>query len=380
MNSISGTHRRQRVGILFGGKSAEHDVSVQSARSILKALDKEKFDPVLIGIDRNGAWKLQDSVAFLAGTSTESATLAGVSTNELGLSLGSKHGWLTTPDRAPCRLDVIFPILHGPLGEDGALQGLLEMADIPYVGAGVLGSAVGMDKDVMKRLLHAAGVPVTEYIALRNEEGQTVDSKVVIETLGLPLFVKPANMGSSVGVSKVENEAELVRAIALGFRYDRKVLVEKAVDGDEVECALLGNEQPEVSVPGRIICKAEFYTYDAKYDEREATTLEIPAKLPKELREKVQEMAVKTYRVLECEGMARVDMFVTKQGDVFVNEINTLPGFTKFSMYPQLWEASGVSYTDLITELLGLAVERAERRRLYAVQGTAVVRGGFQEK
>lgn len=359
MNSISENERKLRVGILFGGKSAEHDVSVQSARNIVEALDKEKFEPVLIGINREGRWKLHESRA--AGGKLGAGLVSSDRQLELSLSGNMR---LTTPSAgtsfpAP---DVMFPILHGPYGEDGAIQGLLELANIPYVGAGIAGSAVGMDKDIMKRLLHDAGIPVAEYVVLRSSERHAFNPKMIIATLGLPLFVKPANMGSSIGVSKVKSEDGLVQAVELGFRYDRKVLIEKAIEGDEVECAIIGNEHPKASVLGRVIVKAGFYTYDAKYDESKDTTLEIPAKFPHELTEQAREVAIKAYKALECEGMARIDMFITKQGKVQVNEINTLPGFTKLSMYPQLWEASGLSYTDLITKLIELAIERAAMR------------------
>lgn len=359
MSSISENERKLRVGILFGGKSAEHDVSVQSACNIVEALDKEKFEPVLIGINREGKWKLHES--SVVGGKLGAGLVS--SDSQLELSLSGNMGLMTpsagTSFRAP---DVMFPILHGPYGEDGAMQGLMELANIPYVGAGIAGSAVGMDKDIMKRLLREAGIPVAEYVVLRSSERHALDPKKIIATLGSPLFVKPANMGSSIGVSKVKSEDELVQALELGFRYDRKVLIEKAIEGDEVECAIIGNEHPEASVLGRVIVKAGFYTYDAKYDESKETTLEIPAKFSHGLTEQAREVAIKAYKALECEGMARIDMFITKQGKVLVNEINTLPGFTKLSMYPQLWEASGLSYTDLITKLIELAIERAAKR------------------
>lgn len=369
--------KKTRVGILFGGKSAEHEVSVQSARNVLEALDKDKFEPILIGVGRDGKWSLQDPIVL----QPENTTTTLRSTGDLRLSLGGGDELLATSNKTSFQTpDVIFPILHGPLGEDGAMQGLLEMANIPYVGAGILGSAVGMDKDVMKRLLREADISIAEHIVLKSSQRQTLDPKVIIATLGTPLFVKPANMGSSVGVSKAKNETELLQAIELGFQYDRKVLVERAVDGDEVECAILGNEQPKASVPGRITFQAGFYTYDAKYDEDEGTTLEIPAKLSGGLKERVQEIAIKAYKALECEGMARVDMFVTKQGEVVVNEINTLPGFTKLSMYPQLWEASGLSYTDLITKLVELAINRASKRhKLLTVRNIASIGGERKE-
>ncbi|HEX6258489.1 MAG TPA: D-alanine--D-alanine ligase family protein [Candidatus Saccharimonadales bacterium] len=363
MSSISENEHKLRVGILFGGKSAEHEVSIQSAGNIFEAIDRDKFEPVLVGIDKQGGWSLPSSAAVGA---IESSPVS-----QLRLSLGGHNKLIAAADKVSFQTpDVIFPILHGPLGEDGAVQGLLELASIPYVGAGILGSAVGMDKDVMKRLLHEAGIPIAKYVVLKDPDA--FDPDMIITTLGTPLFVKPANMGSSIGVSKVTNREELMQAVALGFRYDRKVLVEEAIDGDEVECAIIGNQHPEASVPGRIIVKADFYTYDAKYEEGEGTAIEIPARLPAALNLRIQEVALKTFKVLECEGMARVDMFVTKQGEILVNEINTLPGFTKMSVYPQLWEASGLSYTDLITKLLELAIDRAVERKKLLTDRNAV--------
>jgi len=377
MSNIPENERKLRVGILFGGKSAEHEVSIQSARNVLEALDKNKFEPILIEIDREGRWKLHDSNLI----EEKAVIVPSSSTSQLGLSLSGDTKLITASTKTPFQTpDVIFPILHGPYGEDGAVQGLLELVNIPYVGAGIAGSAVGMDKDIMKRLLHEAGVPITEHIVLKSSEQYTFDPKKIIAALEVPLFVKPANMGSSIGVSKAKSEKELVQAVALGFQYDRKVLVEKTIDGDEVECAIIGNEQPEASVPGRIIFKAGFYTYDAKYDEAKDTTLEIPARLSEKLTKQVQEVAIKAYKTLECEGMARVDMFITKQGEVLVNEINTLPGFTKLSMYPQLWQASGLSYTDLITRLLELAIDRASKREeLLTVRNTVSIGENLKE-
>lgn len=368
--SITSEHTRKlRVGILFGGKSAEHEVSVQSARNILEALDKNKFDPMLIGIDKQGRWKLYEP-----NQSPEKiVSITDLPASHLGLSLNSSTKLIARHAQEPVQNpDVIFPVLHGPHGEDGAIQGLLEIADIPYVGAGIAGSAVGMDKDIMKRLLHEAGLPLTEHIVLKNTD--TIDPQKIIAALGTPLFVKPANMGSSIGVSKVKNDLELERAIKIGFQYDRKILIEKAVDGDEVECAVLGNEHPIASTVGRIVFTSGFYSYNAKYDAANDTTLEIPARLSNKVTKQVQQVALKTYAALECEGMARVDMFVTKQGKVIVNEINTLPGFTKFSMYPQLWQASGLSYTNLITKLLELAIDRhSKRQALLATRDSASI-------
>ncbi len=313
---------------------------MRSAKNVLDALDTAKFEPVLIGIDRRGGWhELQQLGTEVAAGSDQA-----------------------NKDQLLKRVDVVFPVLHGPFGEDGSMQGLLELAGVPYVGCGILASAAGMDKEVTKRLLREVGVTVAEFIVLTAAERAACDLPEVIKTLGTPLFVKPANMGSSVGVSKAVDQASLAAALDRAFQYDRKVLIEKAVVGDEVECAVLGNDQPQVSVPGRLIVKADFYTYEAKYID-DTTDLEIPAKLTDGLTKQVQATALKTYRALGCEGMARVDMFVTPVSEVVVNEVNTIPGFTSISMYPQLWEASGLGYRELITQLIELALERFGERR-----------------
>lgn len=329
--SKDGQPKKIRVGILFGGKSAEHDVSVQSARNIQEVLDSlEQYEVLPIYINQHGEWQAP--------------------------GIGS---WIAT------KVDVVIPVLHGPYGEDGTVQGFLDLIDVPYVGSGVLGSAVGMDKDIMKRLLREAGIPVAQGITIRREDELDIDD--IVTWLGLPLFVKPANMGSSVGVSKVSRKQDLKQAIADAFRYDRKILVEAAVVGDEVECAVLGNAQPQASAPGRVVTKAEFYDYHEKYQDSELTSLEVPAKMTDALAEKVRHTALQAFGVLECEGLARVDMFVTAEGKVIVNEVNTMPGFTRLSMYPKVWEASGVSYADLIIRLIDLAFERQELRRVLSL-------------
>jgi len=256
-------------------------------------------------------------------------------------------------------VDVVFPILHGPFGEDGTMQGLLKLANIPFVGAGVLGSAIGMDKDVMKRLLRDAGISVAQFLTLRRQD--TPDYNDVTKELGLPLFVKPANMGSSVGVSKVNNEADFIDAVKEAFKYDNKILIEENILGHEIECSVLGNESPIVSVPGEVIPRHEFYSYEAKYVDENGAGLEIPAKLSDEETDKIKSIALKTFKVLECEGFGHVDCFLTKEGKVYVNEINTIPGFTSISMYPKLWEASGISYSELIDKLIQLAIDRFQK-------------------
>ncbi len=358
--------RKIRVGILFGGRSAEHEVSLQSAKSIIEAIDRSRYDLTLIGIDRQGKWFLADERKYLENPDDPAAISIAPSAEELALVPGDEDRAVMnmTSLSAVDKLDVVFPVLHGTFGEDGTVQGLLKLADIPFVGAGVLGSAVGMDKDVMKRLLRDAGIPVPKFLVYGRAEGRSAGYETVAAALGGTVFLKPANCGSSVGVSKAKNEAEFRKALELAFRYDHKVIIEEAVDGREIECSVLGNEEPLASVPGEILPKHEFYSYEAKYIDGEGAALRIPADLAGEVSDRVRAMAVNAYRVLCCEGMARVDMFLTKNGDILVNEINTLPGFTKISMYPKLWEATGVSYRELIDRLISLALERHERDRV----------------
>lgn len=345
--------KKIRVGILFGGKSAEHEVSLRSAKSILDALDRGKYEPVLIGIAKDGKWKIVDEKLLPPGD----ALAIGVSSDETAL-VPSSEGELSGPATAG-RIDVVFPVLHGPFGEDGTVQGLLRLANVPFVGPGVLGSAVGMDKDVMKRLLRDAGIPNAKFLAFRSHE--QVSFETVWEALGLPIFVKPANLGSSVGVSKATDEASFHTAVEEAFRYDTKIIVEEAIIGREIECAVLGNEHPIASVPGEVIPYAEFYSYEAKYIDADGAGLEIPAKLDPETAKHVQDIAVRTFRTLACEGMGRVDCFLRDNGEILVNEINTIPGFTSISMYPKLWEVSGVGYAELIDRLIRLAIDRHER-------------------
>jgi D-alanine-D-alanine ligase len=362
------------VGILFGGKSAEHEVSLQSAKNVFDAINREKYNPVLIGIDKTGRWLLNDESKFLLDSGDPRKIRLNRASEPVALvpECGGRVFKLPGGGDA-CKLDVIFPILHGPFGEDGTVQGLLKLADIPFVGPGVLGSAAGMDKDVMKRLLRDGGVPIGAFISLRVHEAVPGFEGVVIE-LGLPFFVKPANMGSSVGVSKVRNEGEYTAAVRDAFVYDRKIILEEFIKGREIECAVLGNEDPRASVPGEVISSHEFYSYDAKYLDENGAVLEIPAKLPPETVKEVQGLAVKTFKVLECEGLGRVDFFLREAGpeaggnsgkpySVLVNEINTMPGFTRISMYPKLWGASGISYTGLIDALIDLAVKRYEKEK-----------------
>ena len=356
-------NKRIRVGILFGGRSAEHEISLLSAKNIIDAIDKSKYEPVLIGIDKSGRWLMNDSSEFLLN-STNPKLIALNKANSENVALAPQsEGKLTSLNSGQLEksVDVVFPILHGPLGEDGTIQGLLKLANVPFVGAGVLGSAVGMDKDVMKRLLREAGIPVPKFLVFH--PNQRPDFDAVSRALGLPVFVKPANLGSSVGISKAGDKTSFDKAVAEALRYDRKILVEQAIQGREIECAVLGNDDPIASVPGEIIPTHEFYDYDAKYLDENGARLEAPAKLPPDTVQRVQDLAVRTFKTLNCEGMGRVDFFLQADGALLVNEINTIPGFTKISMYPRLWGLSGISYTELIDHLIQLAVERFEREQ-----------------
>ncbi|MDR1869192.1 MAG: D-alanine--D-alanine ligase [Treponema sp.] len=351
----------KKVGIIFGGKSAEHEISLLSAKNVYEAIDRMQFEPVLIGIDKSGRWILNDASRFLLNADNP----AQISLNTSGTPVAlqpENNGLFAVNSAQNIPLDVVFPILHGPFGEDGTIQGFLKLADIPYVGPGVLGSAVGMDKDAMKRLLRDAGIPIGKFIAVKSHEKKPSFSEVE-KVLGSPFFIKPANMGSSVGISKVRNESEYAGAVKDAFQYDTKIIIEEFISGREIECAVLGNEEPAASVPGEIITNHEFYSYEAKYLDENGAALEIPAKLDEKTKQRVQELAVKVFQTLCCEGLSRVDFFLKENGEIIVNEINTMPGFTRFSMFPKMWEASGVSYTELITRLIELAISRFEKER-----------------
>ena len=353
---------------MFGGRSAEHEVSLNSARNVIEALDKTKYEPVLIGIDKNGRWHLNDSSKFLLAGSQQPETAIAASSigDDVVLLPATKEGQgdllsaRSSAGKALAGVDVVFPILHGPFGEDGTVQGLLKLANVPFVGAGVLGSAVGMDKDVMKRLLRDAGLPVSDFMVVTTGTRKDFDIDAAIARLKLPIFVKPANLGSSVGISKAKDKKGLQAAIDLAFRYDRKIVLEEFVPCREIECAVLGNDTPIASVPGEIITGSqhEFYSYEAKYLDNEGQRIEIPANLPKEVSDKVRVLAVQAFQVLCCEGLARVDFFVTPDWKIYLNEINTLPGFTNISMYPKLFEATGIRYSDLIDKIIQLGLER----------------------
>jgi D-alanine-D-alanine ligase len=310
--------KKLKIGILFGGKSAEHEVSINSANNVIKALDKTKYQIVKIKIDKKGKF-----------------------------SINSLKG-----------LDVVFPVLHGPFGEDGSMQGFLKIMNLPFVGPGVLGSAVGMDKDIMKRLFRDAGIPIGKFETIRN--GEEVSFPKLSKSLGLPMFIKPANLGSSVGIHKIKNEADFKKAVKDAFLYDTKLVFEENIKGREIECSVLGNENPIASLPGEIIPSGDFYSYNSKYLDNKSVS-KIPAELSKDIVKKIQDMAVQVFKTLNCEGMGRVDFFLKDNGEILVNEINTLPGFTAISMYPKMWEASGMPISKLLDNLINLSINRFKR-------------------
>ena len=351
-----------RVGLLFGGRSVEHEVSIASATSILGALDPARYDVRLIAVDSEGRWHLASPSlppeASVEGTEVNLPAIPGIGAV---IPTGAKDR------KVAGEIDVVFPIIHGRGGEDGALQGLLELADLPYVGSGVLGSAVQMDKDVAKRLLEAAGLPVVPWRTFRGPDlgpqRRKDSAEIAAQALGLPVFVKPANSGSSVGTTKAGNVGEIIGALVEAARYDTKVLVERAVDAREIEVAVLGNDDPQASVPGEIRISHDFYDYAAKYADDQGTDLVIPAPLSTSESERIRGLALEAFRVLDAVGMARVDFLLDRaSGEIFINELNSLPGFTEGSMFPRLWEASGLAYPALVDRLLELALERHQER------------------
>lgn len=354
---------KQSVGIIFGGKSSEHEVSLQSAKNIVDAIDRNIYEVVLIGIDQTGAWYLFDENNYLMNADDPERIRLNESNEPITMTLGDAGGKLihAKTGKHVATIDIAFPIVHGTFGEDGSLQGMLRMANIPYVGPNVLSSSICMDKDIAKRLLQLANIQVAEGLTFHSEEKESIEFTTVVEKLGTPLFIKPANQGSSVGVNKVETKDEFDAAIEEAFQYDHKLVVEEAIDGREIECSVLGNEKPLASALGEISPQTEFYSYESKYIDDEGADLQIPAKLPEETVKKIQDISIKAYQTLQCEGLARVDVFLTEDGSVYVNELNTLPGFTQISMYPKLWEESGIAYTELITRLIEYAKDRFEQ-------------------
>lgn len=354
--------RKQRLGVIFGGRSGEHEVSVVSAQHMMAAVDRDRFEVAPIGVTKSGAW--------LTPEETQAQMDVPAPPFQKTLTLPQAEGLLARPQALGvlAQIDVAFPLIHGPTGEDGTLQGLLELAQVPYTGAGVAASAVGLDKAMMKALLRDAGLPVVDYLVI-TQSRWAADSAAVTrdieEALSYPCFVKPANGGSSVGITKAGSRAALADGMAAAFHYDRKVVVEKGVVCREIECAVLGNEDPEASPLGEIVHKSDFYDYAAKYLDP-STTLVIPAQLPEEAASRIRRLAVGAYRAIDCAGMARVDFFLTPAGEVFADELNTVPGFTPGSMYPRLCQAAGVSYSELISRLVDLGLERFTERERFA--------------
>jgi D-alanine-D-alanine ligase len=360
---------RMKIGVLYGGRSGEHDVSLCSAATVVSALNNSKYEIIAIGIDRDGKWYVQDKPEI-------------VPHKDFGkiLSLKKRGTWLVNHFEDGNKLslynmevsgekvtiDIVFPVLHGTFGEDGTLQGLLELAMVPYVGADVIGSAVGMDKDVAKRLLHEAGIPVVPSLTVNQQQWLSHQKSIMesaIGKLGLPLFIKPVCAGSSVGVKKVKEEAMFAQAMDFALQFDTRVIIEKAIDCREIECAVLGNENPVASILGEVISNHEFYSYEAKYIDPAGATPKIPAQMEASLANLIRKMAVDGYLALGCSSMARVDFFLDKKSNEFyINEINTLPGFTSISMYPKLWEATGLKYSDLLDYLIALAQDRHKKK------------------
>jgi len=366
--------KKINVGVIFGGKSAEHEVSLMSATSIIKAIDKEKYNVVPIGITKEGSWMIYNGPI----EEIESGGWEGISNKLLQdkpkenvfsiIPVGKREHGISdvVPPGLANKIDVIFPVLHGPYGEDGTIQGLLEMADIPYVGAGVLSSSLCMDKVYAKKIFELEGLTVVEYlVVLRNKLKTHMDDYISIieKQFQYPVFIKPANLGSSVGISKAHDREELINGLNEAAKYDRKILVERGMSCREIECAVLGNDNPQASVVGEIVPSHEFYDYEAKYFDDGKSKLIIPADIPKNKSDEVRQMAVAAYKALDCTGLARVDFFLENETNrVYINEINTMPGFTKYSMYPLLWQETGLPYHKLIDKLIQLAIERYKEK------------------
>lgn len=342
-----------KVGLIYGGKSSEHEVSIKTAYSILQAMNYDKYEVTCLYIDPQGQWSIKPSLSTHPQTEMHFRSLEPLQNENLWSFLQKD-------------LDVLFPVIHGPNGEDGTLQGFLEMIDQPYVGSGVLGSSCGMDKIAMKRIFESEGLPQVGYVqATRDEIHQRMEELIIkVENkIGYPSFIKPANLGSSVGISKAKNANELREALLTAAKFDRRIIVEEYVNCREIEVGVLGNETIRVSVVGEVSTSAEFYDYAAKYQNQESTQIQIPANISESVTKEVQEIAKKAFQVLNCSGLSRVDCFLSDKGKVYINEINTMPGFTPFSMYPMLFKASGVSYEELIDQLIGLAMEKFEEKK-----------------
>jgi D-alanine-D-alanine ligase len=370
--------KKLRVGLIFGGRSGEHEVSIRSARAVIESIDRKKYEVLPIAISKEGKWLPPAEAAKFLPSSAHSFLPADFAVNGSGdvaivgdpshqglISLAANHRPLASE-----QLDVVFPLLHGPFGEDGTVQGLLEMANIPYVGCGVLASACGMDKVAMKLLFRQAGLPVGEYIWLLRSEWQNNPASVtrrVARDIGFPCFVKPANLGSSVGVSKAMDKTALIDSVDLAARYDRKIIVEAALDAREIECAVIGNDEPQASLPGEYVVydeAARFLDYTEKYADTGHVKFVVPAPLSKSMISRIQRMAIQVFKSVDGAGLARVDFFLTRDGQLLVNELNTMPGLTEVSGYPKMWEASGLSFSRVLDRLIDLAFERHKDKSL----------------
>jgi D-alanine-D-alanine ligase len=344
---------KQKVAILFGGRSVEHGVSINSARNIFEYIDRDRFEPILFGISRQGTWYLNTEVS------------KDIEKGEpLSLELNAtKPVWRTASKNIT--IDVAFPVLHGTDGEDGSIQGVFKAMSVPMVGTSVLGSSVSMNKLTAKRLLEKANIPVSKFLSYSYAERSSLSFEQISKELGLPFMVKATSLGSSVGISKVKSKEDFLPAVEEAFKYDNQVLIEKYIKGREIECAVLGNDPPEASLPGEIVIsdRYEFYTFDAKYVDNTAVQIEVPAKLSPAMQEEIRKVSVRAFQALHCEDFARVDLFLTADNNIYINEINTIPGFTNSSMYPMMWKERGVSFTELISKLVGLAIEREEKSK-----------------
>lgn len=349
---------KKNIALIFGGKSAEHEVSLRSAKNVADALDKNLFSPILIGISKEGSWyRFPSDAVFTQALKILDNELPPHAEPVALISRQGKPVLYSLQNQSQTNVDVAFPILHGTMGEDGTIQGLFKMVQLPFVGCGVWSSAAGMDKEVMKRLFTEAQIPNAKYVLLT--PFKNISYQEVVAKLGSPFFIKPANAGSSVGVHKVKTPQDYEANLKDAFQFDTKVLAEEFVEGREIECSVMGhNREPQASLPGEIIPQHEFYSYEAKYLDDNGALLKIPADMPEDMVQKLQALAKKTYQVMGCDGLTRVDFFFKKNGELFVNEINTIPGFTKISMYPKMWEASGLNYRDLITQLINLGLEK----------------------
>jgi D-alanine-D-alanine ligase len=341
---------KKKVAILYGGRSVEHGVSVNSAKNIFEFIDKEQFETIAIGISQSGQWFLTKSV----DKDIEQGQALGLILDPV------KPGFILLASSDRIRVDIIFPVLHGTDGEDGSIQGLIKALNIPMVGTSVLGSSISMNKIIAKRLLKDAGIPVTKFLSFHFNDQKKIKFESIQKELGLPFIIKSASLGSSVGVTKVSKKSDFKKAVDEAFRYDHELIIEEFIVGREIECAILGNAQAEASNPGEIVISKEyeFYTFDAKYVDSKAVEIKVPAELSDKIIKKIRNVSLEAFQILHCEDFSRVDLFLTKKGKIYVNEINTIPGFTNSSMYPMMWKERGISFSELITRLINLAYER----------------------